>query len=231
MPQYNMTAAIGQLDSLLRAGSMAGLSDAELLDRVIATDRDVASGRWLMSSTGTSSLGKPILAIGLIALGAGFVAGGSGSESRRTAARAETGRALRQNLPSNSGAPANSEKRQSQLAASNSPGKNPAQALPRASLVSLLDQARRSAADLKDARTQARMLLAVATAYSKLDDRTTARAVFQQAVQSAMAIQGQNRIYTLEDIAAAQIDGDGRDAAVTTIRRAFGTDRDDAEST
>ena len=43
MAQGSMTVAIGQLDSLLRAGSMAGLSDAELLERVIATDRDAAS--------------------------------------------------------------------------------------------------------------------------------------------------------------------------------------------
>ncbi len=73
----------------------------------------------------------------------------------------------------------------------------------------MLDEARNRAADLKDARFKARMLLAVATGYAKLDDRATARTVFQQAVRAAMAIQDEYRIYTLEDIAAAQIGAEG----------------------
>ena len=65
------------------------------------------------------------------------------------------------------------------------------------------------------------MLLAVATGYAKLDDRATARTVFQQAVRAAMAIQDEYRIYTLEDIAAAQIGAEGREAALATVRRAL----------
>ncbi len=41
--QIGMGAAIGQFESLLRAGSMAGFSDAELLERVIANDREIAA--------------------------------------------------------------------------------------------------------------------------------------------------------------------------------------------
>ena len=43
MAKNGMGAATGQLDSLFRAGSVVGLSDAELVDRVTATDRGAAS--------------------------------------------------------------------------------------------------------------------------------------------------------------------------------------------
>jgi RNA polymerase sigma factor (sigma-70 family) len=182
-----------------------------------ASTQAVALLRWLVSSFGMASLGKALLALGLVALGVGFVAGNSVVHRAKSAVQSGAERPVRQNQP----AATSSEERRNQGTVSNPPEKKPAQAIPRASLVSLLDEARRSAADLKDARSKARMLLAVAMGYAKLKDAATASAVFQQAIQAAMAIDDQQKAYTIEEIAAAQIDGQGREAALATMRRAL----------
>ena len=70
------------------------------------------------------------------------------------------------------------------------------------------------------------MLLAVAISYAKLGDRATASVIFDQAIQAAMAIDDRLKVYTVEAIAAAQIDAQDHKAALATIRRAFRSDRE-----
>ncbi|MFI5457514.1 MAG: M56 family metallopeptidase [Isosphaerales bacterium] len=90
-----------------------------------------------------------------------------------------------------------------------------------ASLLPILQEAVRSADALKDVRSKARLLTAVAVARAKTGEQASARAAFQQAVQAADAIQDlSHRVYTLEDIAAAQIDSNDRHAALATMRHA-----------
>ena len=181
-----------------------------------ASTHAVGSLRWLLRSFGTASSAKAILAIGLIALGVGFVAGDSGLRPPRNAARA-----VRQVRASTATTAAPTEMRQNQAPASKPPEKKPAQAIPRTTLVSLLDEARQRAADLNDSRSRARILLAVATAYAKLDDRATASMIFDQAIQAAMAIDNRLKVYTIEAIAVAQIAAKADKAALTTIQRAL----------
>ncbi len=94
--------------------------------------------------------------------------------------------------------------------------------MPRATLAQLLDEARQSAGDLNDARSQARMFLAIAQAQMKAGDEAAARASLRQAIQTADTIEGlPNRVYMLEDIAVAQVDSHDRDAALATMRNAL----------
>ncbi len=92
----------------------------------------------------------------------------------------------------------------------------------RASVVQLLEEARRRAGDLSDARSKAQMLRAVGTVYAKVGDPDAARTVFQQAIDVAVTIDDREmRVHTLEDIAVGQIESNAREAGLATIRRAF----------
>jgi beta-lactamase regulating signal transducer with metallopeptidase domain/tetratricopeptide (TPR) repeat protein len=88
-----------------------------------------------------------------------------------------------------------------------------------ASVVQILQEAVQRADALKDARSKARMLMAIAVARANTGEQVSARAAFLQAVRAADAIRDQlNRVYTLEDIAGAQIDSNERVAALATMR-------------
>ena len=70
------------------------------------------------------------------------------------------------------------------------------------------------------------MFLAIATAQSKAGDPPAARASFRQAVETADTIEDlSNRVYTLEDIAGAEVDSHDRSSALKTMQRALDVTR------
>jgi len=91
----------------------------------------------------------------------------------------------------------------------------------RASILQTLQEAASSTNALKDTRSRAWLLLAVASARAKAGEQASARATFQQATQAADTIENlENRVYALEDIAVAQIDSNDRPAGLATMRHA-----------
>jgi tetratricopeptide (TPR) repeat protein len=93
--------------------------------------------------------------------------------------------------------------------------------LSRAAVLSILEEATRSATALRDARSKAEMFAAIAAVRARVGDREAARTAFRKAIQAADAIDdARNRIYTLENIAAGQIDSDDRPSALATMRHA-----------
>jgi len=91
----------------------------------------------------------------------------------------------------------------------------------RASILQTLQEAVTSAPDLKDARSKARMFMAVAAARAQAGERESARSAFQKAVHAADAIEDlSQKVYALGEIAVAQIDSNEQAAALATIRHA-----------
>src|SRR5262249_35588127 len=151
---------------------------------LMASKPAIISFRWLVSSFGMASLGKAIAAFGLFAVGVSLVAGDSGIDRPRTLGRA----AHHDHVPA-AGNAATAEKQRRQELTAKPRAKESAHTIPRESLINLLDEARRRAVGLTDARSKARILLAVATGYAKLDDRANASLMFDEAVQVALLIE------------------------------------------
>ncbi len=93
--------------------------------------------------------------------------------------------------------------------------------LTRASILQTLQEAARSADDLKDARSKVRMLMALAAALAQAGEPELSRTTFQKAVQFADTCEDRSqRVYILEETASAQIDSSDEAAALATIRHA-----------
>ena len=86
----------------------------------------------------------------------------------------------------------------------------------------VLNEAVQDVGALKDARARAELFQAAGTTWAKLGDRAAATASFQNATDAAEAIEEPSRrVYSLEDIAVAQIESGNPTSALATMRKAL----------
>jgi RNA polymerase sigma factor (sigma-70 family) len=197
--------------------SLAKLRLADGLAVGTASAGLIAHANGLVNSLGLTNLGRAALAIALLGVGIGLTGVGSGLTSLQR---------QRESLPAGSTARLSTAGvNDSQRGHESIQGRTTTasdQVSSRVSLAQLLEEARRSASALRDARARSQMLLAVALGQAKAGDQTAARAAFAEAIQAAGAIEDlSSRVFALQDIAASQLDSHDRDAARATTQRAF----------
>jgi RNA polymerase sigma factor (sigma-70 family) len=200
--------------------SLANLSAAHAITAGAASTVAIGNARRLGNALAVSSFGKAGLAVILMGVGVSLTVVGSGlksSTNRGVALRA--GPAIRDTQPTGVPGLAVKTSEQQPAPSDGSSKTKPDPARSRAELARLLEEARRSATDLSESRSRARMFLAIATAYAKAGDVPAARATIQEAVQVADTIEDlSNRVYILEDIAVIQVDSKDREAALATVQ-------------
>lgn len=86
----------------------------------------------------------------------------------------------------------------------------------------IVQQAARNVSALKDSRSRAEMHSMIGRVWATWGDKEAARDSFLRAVQAAKEVkQPATRVYTLEDVAVAQIESDVPNMALATIRQAL----------
>ena len=204
--------------------SLANLSAEYAITAAGPTMVAIGDARRLGTAFALFSVGKTGLAVILMGVGVILTIVGSGSQypvNRGEALRigGPTVPALRANQPPGGSGLAVKTSQRAEVPIDGPPKSKADSSKARVTLAQLLDEARKSAGDLNDARSRTRMFLAIAQAQIKAVEEAAARASLQQATQTADTIEGlSNRVRPLEDIAVAQVDSHDRDAALATMR-------------